>query len=171
MKKNPILIALGKNVSELRGIRLNSRRYEFGDGVYCDLRMVPDGGVIIDRLFVPEDLRGCRLHKNMLLALVRFADEAEIELSMTIAPDRLEGEALDALRYNKVTDALVLSAMDLGFKPYRDGEDVYRLDLTYTPEIRRDKKNKTGDIGGGPLLASAHELTGRLFKKHHREKS
>jgi hypothetical protein len=167
MKKNPVLIALGKNVNELRDIRLNSRRYEFGNGVYCDLRMSPNGGIIIDRLFVPEDLRGRRLHKNMLRALVRLAGEANIKLSMSVAPDRLEGEALDAPRYNKVTDALVLSAMELGFKPDRDGEDVYRLDLTYKLGICRDKKNKTGDIGVGPLLASAHELTGRLFKKHH----
>jgi len=167
MKKNPVLIALGKNVSELRSTRNSlrsiTRRFKFGSGVYCDLRIAPNFYVIIDRLFVPENLRGHGLHKNMLLALVCFADESDVELFMAVAPDRLEGEAVDAPRHNKVADALVLSAMELGFKPYRDGEDVYRLDLAYKPGSFRDKGNKTGDICGGSLLASAHELAGAVF--------
>ncbi len=123
---------------------LSSGRYEFGKGAYCDLRATDDGGLTIDRLFVPEKLRGNGLHKKMLSALVQFSDELGIELFMAIAPDRLEGEAINAPRYNKVTDLLVLSAEQLGFYPYRDGEDVYRLDLIYTPkfsEWRQKQKN------------------------------
>ena len=128
---------------ELRKIRkesgggnsqLSSGRYEFGTGVYCDLRKTADGGLTIDRLFVSEKLRGSGLHKKMLSALVWLSDEIGVELFMAVAPDRLEGEAIDSSRYNKVTDLLVSSAEQLGFQPYRDGEDVYRLDLTYTPK-------------------------------------
>ncbi len=119
---------------ESDGVRLSSGRYEFGAGVYCDLRATADGGLTIDRLFVSEKLRGSGLHKKMLSALVWLSDEIGVELFMAVAPDRLEGEAIDSSRYNKVTDLLVSSAEQLGFQPYRDGEDVYRLDLTYTPK-------------------------------------
>jgi len=115
-----------------RDIQINSGRCNFGCGIYCDLRATGDGGLTVDRLFVPEKLRGNGLHKKMLLALVRFANEADVGLSMAVAPDRVEGEALDSARYNKVTDLLVSSAENLGFKPDRDGADVYRLDLIYT---------------------------------------
>jgi len=70
----------------------------------------------------------------MLSALVWLSDEIGVELFMAVAPDRLEGEAIDSPRYNKVTDLLVSSAEQLGFHPDCDGEDVYRLDLTYAPK-------------------------------------
>jgi len=118
---------------ELADVQLRSGRQSFGNGVYCDLRAARNGGFIIDRLFVPEGFRGRGLHKIMLLALVRLADEVGVEFSLAVAPDRLEREALDSPRYNKVTDSIAATAVVLGFEPYRDGEDVYRLDLTYTP--------------------------------------
>lgn len=120
----------------LRDCRNESGRYEIGNGVYCDLRATEDGGLIIDRLFVPEDLRGKGIHKQLLSALVRLSDETGIELFMAVAPDRLVGEAADSPRCNKMTDLLVSSAEKFGFRPYRDGEDVYRLDLIYTPKSR-----------------------------------
>ncbi len=125
---------LQKTRKEMGGCSLCSGRHEFGKGAYCDLRVTNDGGLTIDRLFVPEKLRGNGLHKKMLSALVQFSDEFGVELFMAIAPDRLEGEAIDSPRYNKVTDLLVSSAEQLGFYPFRDGEDVYRRDLFYTPK-------------------------------------
>ena len=120
---------------------LISGRYEFGAGVYCDLRTTADGGLIIERLFVPEKLRGNGLHKKMLSALVRLSEEVGIELCMAVAPDRLDGEAIDSPRYNKVTDLLVSSAEQLGFHSDRDGEDVYRRDLIYTPKAEKLCRN------------------------------
>ncbi len=64
MKKNPVLIALGKNGSELREVQFSSHRHAFGNGGYYDLRETLDGGLTIDRLFVPEGLRGRGLHKK-----------------------------------------------------------------------------------------------------------
>ena len=91
MKNDPILLALGKNVSDLRKEKrggnnlFSSGRYEFSAGAYCDLRVTADGGLTVDRLFVPEKLRGKGLHKKMLSALVRLAEEVGIELFMAVA--------------------------------------------------------------------------------------
>ena len=121
-------------------VQLSSGRHSFGNGAYCDLRAARDGGFMIDRLFVPEECRGRGGHKIILMELVRLADEVGVALSMAVAPDRLKGEALDSPRYNKVTDSIAASAVALGFKPYRDGVDVYRLDLTYTPKNHGPEK-------------------------------
>lgn len=126
---------------ELRKIReehnaclLRSGRYYFGGGTYCDLRSTSERSLAVDRVFVPERLRGKGRHKQILSALVQFSDEVGIELSIAVAPDRLGGESADSPLYNKLIDLLVSSAEQLGFQPYRDGEDVYRLDQIYTPK-------------------------------------
>ena len=122
--------------SEVLGMNrsLSSGRHKFRNGSYCDLREMSVGGFVIDRLFVPKKRRGNGFHKKMLQELVHIADETNVPLAMAIAPDRKKGESFNSPRYNKVVDALLDSAKKLGFKPYCDGSDVYRLDLIYTPK-------------------------------------
>lgn len=117
---------------------LSSGCHEFRNGAYCDLRELSAGEFVIDRIFVPERFRGNGFHREMLQELVRIADEVNLQLSMTIAPDRKKGEDLNSPRYNKVVDALLASANKFGFKPECVGGDVYRLDLTYTPKERHE---------------------------------
>jgi hypothetical protein len=113
--------------------RLRSGRHEFDNGAYYELRAASEGGFAIERLFVPEELRGNRIHRTMLAIIISEADVDGVWLSMAIAPDRLENEALDSPRYCKVVDALVDSSASLGFKAYVDGEDEYRLDRVRLP--------------------------------------